>query len=52
VLHGLNVTSDSGFNYFAVDTGAVPERAAWALLIAGFGLSGLMLRRRRTSAYP
>ncbi|MBS0333573.1 MAG: PEPxxWA-CTERM sorting domain-containing protein [Proteobacteria bacterium] len=27
--------------------GAVPEPAAWALLIVGFGLSGAMLRRRR-----
>jgi len=29
--------------------GAVPEPASWALLIAGFGLTGATLRRRRTS---
>jgi hypothetical protein len=29
--------------------GAVPEPASWALLIAGFGLTGAALRRRRTA---
>lgn len=29
--------------------GAIPEPAAWALMIAGFGLAGAMLRRRRTA---
>jgi hypothetical protein len=28
-------------------TGAVPEPAAWALMLAGFGLAGAGLRRRR-----
>lgn len=32
---------------FTVGGGTVPEPAAWALLIAGFGLTGAMLRRRR-----
>lgn len=27
--------------------GTVPEPASWAILLAGFGLSGMMLRRRR-----
>ena len=27
--------------------GAVPEPASWAMMIAGFGLSGYLLRRRR-----
>jgi hypothetical protein len=31
----------------AVLSAAVPEPAAWALLIAGFGLTGAALRRRR-----
>ncbi|MEY2883316.1 MAG: hypothetical protein RL490_1040 [Pseudomonadota bacterium] len=30
--------------------GAVPEPASWAMLIAGFGLTGAAMRRRRTSA--
>jgi hypothetical protein len=29
---------------------AVPEPAAWVLMIAGFGLTGALLRRRRTAA--
>lgn len=31
-------------------TGAVPEPASWALLIAGFGLTGAAMRRRRQVA--
>lgn len=31
-------------------TGAVPEPATWALMISGFGMTGAMLRRRRTTA--
>ncbi|WP_353200316.1 PEPxxWA-CTERM sorting domain-containing protein [Sandarakinorhabdus sp.] len=30
-------------------TGAVPEPASWAMLIAGFGLTGAAMRRRRTA---
>lgn len=30
--------------------GAVPEPASWALMIAGFGGAGYMLRRRKTQA--
>lgn len=37
-------------SYAAGDTGAVPEPAAWALLIAGFGLTGAALRRSRQAA--
>lgn len=36
--------SPGTFNYGA---GAVPEPASWAMLIAGFGLVGAVLRRRR-----
>lgn len=56
-LNGLN----SGRAYFNVHTatfpggeirgnlaaGAVPEPASWAMLIAGFGLTGAAMRRRR-----
>ncbi len=31
-----------------LDVSAVPEPATWAMLIAGFGLAGVALRRRRT----
>jgi hypothetical protein len=41
--------ADRGFATW-VDTGAVPEPASWAMLIAGFGLTGATLRRRRMAA--
>ena len=31
------------------DAGAVPEPATWALMLSGFGLAGVALRRRRTA---
>lgn len=31
-----------------VVTGGVPEPASWAMMIAGFGLAGLSMRRRKT----
>lgn len=34
-------------NYFGIN--AVPEPASWAMLIAGFGLTGAAMRRRRTA---
>ncbi len=34
----------------SVTAGAVPEPASWALMIAGFGVTGAMARRRRTAA--
>jgi uncharacterized repeat protein (TIGR03803 family) len=37
--------TDSGFDVGG--TGAVPEPASWAMLIAGFGLTGAVMRRRR-----
>jgi hypothetical protein len=52
----------TGAGYFVMDSvslsvgdavvppgGAVPEPSAWALMIAGFGGAGAMLRRRRTA---
>ncbi len=33
----------------SVTNGAVPEPAAWALMIGGFGLAGAALRRRRSA---
>lgn len=39
----------SGTLVVSTDGAAVPEPASWALLIAGFGLTGTMLRRRWTT---
>jgi len=36
-----NVSTDDG------DPGAVPEPATWAMMVAGFGVAGVALRRRR-----
>lgn len=52
---GLTFTSASGHFLQPLDTGGggggvVPEPAAWALMIAGFGLVGAAARRRRTIA--
>ncbi len=45
---------NSGINAFELDNlifgTAVPEPSTWALLIVGFGASGLVLRRRRKHA--
>jgi PEP-CTERM motif len=41
--HGFTVGVDS-----LAPTNAVPEPASWAMLIAGFGLTGAAMRRRRT----
>ncbi|KPF66614.1 hypothetical protein IP88_12745 [alpha proteobacterium AAP81b] len=46
------VDRGAGFSLLGDFTGApagVPEPESWALLVAGFGLSGAMLRRRRNS---
>jgi hypothetical protein len=42
-------STSNAFEYdtFAITTGGVPEPASWAMLIAGFGLVGAALRRRR-----
>jgi PEP-CTERM motif len=39
--------SYAGTVSFTPSVGAVPEPAAWALMIMGFGGAGAMLRRRR-----
>lgn len=41
----LTQRAGGGYGYAAV-TGSVPEPANWALLIAGFGLTGATMRRR------
>jgi hypothetical protein len=49
---GASAMGGSGFNYLNasplyVPPGGVPEPGNWALLIAGFGLTGMMQRHRR-----
>ncbi len=44
-------TSGSGFNYGSFTPG-VPEPESWAMLIAGFGLTGAVMRRRQVSPVP
>jgi hypothetical protein len=54
-LCGLSIHSDEGENFGSIaacpggggGAGGVPEPASWALMIAGFALSGAMLRARR-----
>ena len=40
-------TSENWHGFTVGTTGAVPEPASWALMIAGFGLTGAAMRRRR-----
>lgn len=59
--NGFNQLSDNGGATWSVsgvdrtfrtwvDTGVVPEPGSWAMLIAGFGLTGAVMRRRRIGA--
>lgn len=44
----FSTTDPQGFSFDDVTFGtAVPEPATWALLISGFGISGMAIRRRR-----
>ena len=43
-----NYRSDTTAVKFSLSTAAVPEPAAWSLLIAGFALTGAAMRRRGT----
>lgn len=45
----LNASSDA-ILYSTGTSQAVPEPATWAMMIAGFGVTGVALRRRRRSA--
>lgn len=48
---GFQFGSDEswGIDNFSMSAQAVPEPASWAMLIAGFGLTGAAMRRRRTA---
>ena len=41
-----NLGGQNAINYAFRNTGAVPEPAAWAMMLAGFGLVGSAMRRR------
>ena len=49
---GVSFVSSSGVllsnPYSPITSGAVPEPTTWALMIAGFGMIGAAMRRRRT----
>ncbi len=44
---GNNNDSADGYRLDSISVAAVPEPGTWALMIAGFGLTGATLRRRR-----
>jgi len=46
INNGGNYSNDSIGVNFTLDSAGVPEPAAWALMILGFGGAGAMLRRR------
>ena len=48
VLEPQYATSLNEFRLFDRGPGGVPEPAAWAMMIGGFGLAGAAARRRRT----
>ena len=54
IFHGLSQADNTVFldnvSASVTPSGAVPEPATWAMLIAGFGLVGASLRRRETAA--
>ena len=46
------IAHGTAFEFDSIAAGSVPEPSSWALLIAGFGLTGAMARRRRWSLSP
>lgn len=48
---GTDITGQGPFNAsFALTGAAVPEPATWAMMVAGFGLLGMAIRRRKPAA--
>lgn len=50
VTSGGYSATDLDGSVWSYDTGVIPEPASWAMLIAGFGLTGATMRRRRAIA--
>ena len=50
IVSGSSTLTISSVDAGPGGVGAVPEPAAWALMIGGFGLAGASLRRRRASS--
>lgn len=46
---GVYYNDSTGLNFTVTSAGAVPEASTWAMLIAGFGLTGAAMRRRRSA---
>ncbi|MGI4880385.1 MAG: PEPxxWA-CTERM sorting domain-containing protein, partial [Janthinobacterium lividum] len=42
-------TASAAFGVTSISVGPVPEPAAWAMMLAGFGIAGAVGRRRRTA---
>ncbi len=49
ILQNPGFTFDTAQVFGLAGTAAVPEPATWAMMLAGFGLAGAAMRRRRTS---
>jgi len=47
---GANATGYDNITFGSKDPGGVPEPAAWAMMLAGFGLVGSAMRRRSATA--
>jgi hypothetical protein len=47
---GVAVRSFDGVSFDTISLARVPEPASWAMLIAGFGLTGAAMRRRRLAS--
>jgi hypothetical protein len=44
-------TTYTGRRGTQISVAAIPEPASWAMLIAGFGLTGAVMRRRRQAGW-
>lgn len=45
---GSFILSENSPLHFTLASATVPEPASWALMIGGFGMTGIAMRRRKT----